>query len=247
MPPIDDVVSKVRKQFFARNFLVGEFDNDTVKEAIDGALEEYSRYRPRKKRRDDVDLVQGSYYIDLPSDFMQADIDQILFIVTGNSTSNYAWGSTYYSGRNALSVFDSQLGATEYPPPSIFYGSLVNTPDGLVAPSSLSSPLYSVELTTSDTGSYQLALSSPIAANETRTITYDAFHVINDTKNTVPSTEQNLLINLALSGLLFTLATDLLSKPNSIKTYNVANQYKEISKEYRKGAINKLRKYGFVG
>ena len=245
MPPIDDFVAKVRKSFFGRNFNVGEFDNDAVKEAIEGALEDYSKYRSRKQRRDDVTLTQGEYYIDLPSDFMQASMDQVMYIITGNNATTYSWGNSAYYGRNALSVFDSQLGATEYPPPSIYYGTFINSTDGLVANSSTG--LSSAELTTSDTGGWQLALNTAITATVTRTITYDAFHVIDNTKNTVPATEQGIVMNLSLSNLLTTLATDLLSKPNSIKNYNVANQYIELSKDYRKAALSKVRKYGFVG
>ena len=223
MPIIDDFVTKLRKNFFARNFNVGEFDNDTVKEAIDGALEDYSRYKSRKARRGNVNLVSGEYYINLPSDFMQASMDQIMFIVTGNTSTSYNWNTNSHRGRNILSVFDSALGATQDPPPSIFYGYFTNT------------------------GTYQLALSSALTETLTRTIVYDAFHVIDDTKNTVPIPDQGIIMNLALSNLCSTLATDLLSKPNSIKDYTVANQYSNLSKEYRKTALSKLRNYGFMG
>ena len=246
MPIIDDFVTKLRKNFFARNFNVGEFDNDTVKEAIDGALEDYSRYKSRKARRGNVNLVSGEYYINLPSDFMQASMDQIMFIVTGNTSTSYNWNTNSHRGRNILSVFDSALGATQDPPPSIFYGYFTNTPDGLVN-STNSGAMNSIQLTSGDTGTYQLALSSALTETLTRTIVYDAFHVIDDTKNTVPIPDQGIIMNLALSNLCSTLATDLLSKPNSIKDYTVANQYSNLSKEYRKTALSKLRNYGFMG
>lgn len=243
---IDDLVLDIRKSFFARNFTVGEFDNETVKKAIGDALLEYSRFRPRKNRRDHVDLIEGEYYIDLPANFMGASTDYLSYIITGNlATSSYSSGTGAYRGKTFLSVFDSQLGATNDPPPSFYYGSLINTPDGLYSASSSVGSL-SATLTTGDTGGMQLALNTAITADATRTLVYDAFHLIDATKNTVPGIHRDIIVSLALGNLLITLATDLLSKPNSIKNYNVANQYMELSKQYKK-ALNRIASFGFVG
>lgn len=228
---IEDFVTEIRQSFFARTPNVQEFSDVNLKKSIEGAVQLYSKYRPRTNRRGTATLTAGEYGIDLEDDFMQCSLDELYYVLTGSKPQSTSRSSRYHS-RGILSVFDSVLGATTDPPPFVSYQGLYVTPDGLYISSSDSGA--SVKLTTSDTGGFSIVFANAIQANTTRDYWYDAFHSITTSVFTVPPSDRDIVMDLAIAQTLRVLAQDLLTQPSATKSYGVANQFLTMAKEYDK-------------
>lgn len=237
---LDDFVTQVREAFNARNAGVADLSSPNIKRSINKVILEYTRFKPRFNLVGNAVITNGSRIITLPTDFIGADNSQLYFAVTGQ-ISNTSW---FVAG--ALSVFDSELGATLFPPPNYRQVNVAATTDGMF-------PLGGgangpVSLTTADDGSYGLLMATPATETVTREITYNGLHQLTNDKFTIPFSDRDIIEDMVIGQSLLILANDALAKQG--KSANIApgkaSAYKTLALQYL-ASKKKLANFGFIG
>jgi len=236
----DDYKLHIRKKWFADSPEALDFTDDALDEALVDAIDTFSRCKPRTNRLGNVVLTTTSRYAKLPDDFMSAELNQLWYGITGIKLDNLI-GYRYVS---AMSVFDSELAATLNVPPGT-YPKFLSDQNGIVLNNLFTQgQSFTIKLSSEDDSGYSILLPGYPVADVTREIEYDAFHIMDDTRNTIPKIYQSVVDDLTISEVCNIMARKQLSTENPTQPRYFVEYWLNMSKSYTKAHVRKLSVLG---
>lgn len=219
-------IDTVRDNYFTRNPDDGTIIDNAIGKCADRALLEISRRKPRKDISGVATFTTGDKLVVLPDNFMSASFSELYYVLTGNRPLS---GNAAYFG--ALSIFDSEISATDNPPQ---YPARYRKNAG---------PNVPIRLTTNDTGAYCLLMQSTSSFTGTRDLLYEGFYELTSTKYTLPRVFQDIFLNATIGYMILMLDQDILNKSEIKRAFGFGKSYQQLAQFY----LNSLKQMSPLG